>query len=99
VEQFEIAAGPLAGTLGDLLILDDEDERVWFKAQGSFEAEVIPEPEDGEESDGTWKPLDNPEDLVQYYDPTDLFGNLAETLAEQFPTVDPEFGQGTEDEA
>jgi hypothetical protein len=91
VEQFELAAAPLASALGDLLILDDEDERVWFKTQGSFEAEVIPEPEDGEEPDSTWKPLGSPEDLVQYYDPTDLFGNLAETLAEQFPSVDPEF--------
>jgi hypothetical protein len=91
VEQFEVAAAPLAGALGDLLILDDEDERVWFKAQGAFEAEVIPEPDEGEESDGTWKPLGSPEDKVQYYDPTDLFGNLAETLAEQFPSVDPEF--------
>jgi hypothetical protein len=99
VEQFEIAAQPLAGVLGDLLILDDEDERVWFKGQGGFEAEVIPEPEDGEEADGIWKPLGSPEDLVQYYDPTDLFGNLAETLAEQFPSVDPGFdGDGDEDE-
>jgi hypothetical protein len=99
VEQFELAAAPLAGALGDLLILDDEDERVWFKAQGAFEAEVIPEPEDGEEAEGIWKPLGSPEDLVQYYDPTDLFGNLAETLAEQFPAVDPEFDADAEDEA
>lgn len=98
VEQFEISAAPLAGALGDLLILDDEDERVWFKAQGAFEAEVIPEADEGEESDGTWKPLASPEDLVQYYDPTDLFGNLAETLAEQFPSVDPEFDQDGEDQ-
>jgi hypothetical protein len=97
VEQFEIAAAPLSGALGDLLILDDEDERVWFKAQGSFEAEVIPETEDGE-GDGTWTPLGSPEDMVQYYDPTDLFGNLAETLAEQFPSVDPDFDGASEDD-
>ncbi len=98
VEQFEIAAAPLSSALGDLLILDDEDERVWFKAQGAFEAEVIPETDDGEESDGTWKPLSSPEDMVQYYDPTDLFGNLAETLAEQFPSVDPDFDAAPADE-
>jgi len=41
--------------------------------------------------------LESPEDLVQYYDPTDLFGNLAETLAEQFPSVDPDIeGDGEE---
>jgi hypothetical protein len=98
VEQFEIAAAPLSTALGDLLILDDEDERVWFKAQGAFEAEVIPETEEGEESDGSWKPLSSPEDMVQYYDPTDLFGNLAETLAEQFPSVDPDFDAAPEDD-
>ncbi|MBX3029698.1 MAG: hypothetical protein KF809_06035 [Chloroflexi bacterium] len=97
VEQFEIASEPLSGVLGDLLILDDEDERVWFKSQGSFEAEVIPEPEGDEVADGQWKPLQGPEDLVQYYDPTDLFGNLAETLAEQFPNVDPDFGEEDEE--
>ena len=97
VEQFELSAAPLSGVLGDLLILDDEDERVWFKSQGSFEAEVIPEAEEGETTEGAWKPLESPEDLVQYYDPTDLFGNLAETLAEQFPSVDPDFeGDGEE---
>jgi hypothetical protein len=98
VEQFEVAAAPLSGALGDLLILDDEDERVWFKSQGSFEAEVIPEPDEGEEADGAWKPLSSPEDMVQYYDPTDLFGNLAETLAEQFPSVDPDFDVAREDD-
>lgn len=98
VEQFEIAAAPLAGVLGDLLILDDEDERVWFKGQGAFEAEVIPEAEEGEAAEGAWKPLGSPEDLVQYYDPTDLFGNLAETLAEQFPSIDPDFEAGDGEE-
>ena len=98
VEQFEIAAAPLSGVLGDLLILDDEDERVWFKGQGSFEAEVIPEAEEGEATEGGWKPLESPEELVQYYDPTDLFGNLAETLAEQFPSVDPDFEAGDGEE-
>lgn len=97
VEQFEIASEPLSGVLGDLLILDDEDERVWFKAQGSFEAEVIPEPEGDDVADGQWKPLQSPEDLVQYYDPTDLFGNLAETLAEHFPNIDPDFVEGDEE--
>ncbi len=98
VEQFEIASSPLSGVLGDLLILDDDDERVWFKGQGTFEAEVIPEAEGDEEvSEGQWKPLQSPEDLVQYYDPTDLFGNLAETLAEHFPNVDPEFEEADEE--
>ena len=39
------------------------------------------------EPDGTLK---SPEEMVQFYDPTDLFGDLAETIAEQFPEVAPE---------
>ena len=54
IEQFEIAAQPLAGRLGDQLILDDEDERLWFKGHGAFEAEVIPERDEEDEDEGRW---------------------------------------------
>ena len=33
--------------LGDLMILDDEDERLWLKRNGRFEAEVVPERDAG----------------------------------------------------
>ena len=87
IEQFEIAAQNLAGTLGDQLMLDDEDERLWFKSNGTFEAEVIPERDEDDADEGRWVSLLSPAELVQFYDPTDLFGDLAETLAEQYPDV------------
>jgi len=90
IEQFEAAGGGLASRLGDQLILDDEDERLWFKASGSFEAEVLPERDEDDEDAGKWVTLKAPEEMVQFYDPTDLFGDLAETIAEQFPEVAPE---------
>ncbi len=90
IEQFEIAAQPLAGALGDQLMLDDDDERLWFKGTGNFEAEVIPERDEDDADEGQWVSLQSPAELVQFYDPTDLFGDLAETLAEQYPEVAPD---------
>ena len=74
------------------MVLDDEDERLWFKANGSFEAEVVPAEEDEEPTDsagdGEWRRLSTPDELVEFYDPTDVFGDFAEALAEHFPAVD-----------
>lgn len=94
IEQFEVSAADLSGMVGDMMILDDEDERLWFKADGSFEAEVVPERDeagDGEPDEGTdrWQALGTPEELVMFYDPTDLFGDLAEALADAYPGVGP----------
>ena len=96
IEQFESAATGLAGRLGDQLILDDEDERLWFKSSGTFEAEVMPERDEEDEDAGRWVGLKSPEEMVQFYDPTDLFGDLAETIAEQFPEVAPELDEDDE---
>ena len=88
IEQFESLAQDLAPFLGDLIVLDDEDERLWLKQNGRFEAEVVPEREADEEiAEGDWKRLSSPDDLVEFYDPTDVFGDLAEALAESFPQI------------
>ena len=93
LEQFQDSSEDLARTVGDRLILDDEDERLWYRASGVFEAEVIPErSEEDAEGDGaqTWRALTSAEEMVQFYDPTDLLGDLAEALAEHYPGVAPE---------
>jgi hypothetical protein len=87
IEQFEVAAAELAPHLGDLMILDDEDERLWFRQNGSFEAEVVPQPDDDGEPADEWRTLSSPDQLVEFSDPTDVFGDLAEALAEQFPAM------------
>ncbi len=87
IEQFEVAASELAPFLGDLMILDDEDERLWFRANGSFDAEVVPQPEDEASPTEEWRRLDSADELVEFYDPTDIFGDFAEALAENFPSV------------
>ena len=84
LEQFEDAAGLLSGRIGDLIINDDDDERLTLTATGAFRAEVLTEEEN------EWRPLASADELVEYYDPTDVFGDLADALAEAYPSIAPE---------
>lgn len=87
LEQFETLVTDLSPFVGDLMILDDDDERLWLKRNGHFEAEVVPEADDDGVKGGEWKRLSSVDDMVEFYDPTDVFGDLAEALAESFPQV------------
>jgi hypothetical protein len=93
LEQFQAAATNLSARLGDLIIAEDDDERLVLEAGGLFRAEVMPE-----EAEGEWQTLATPDDLVEYYDPTDIFGDLADALAEAYPSVAPEAEEGQGDE-
>jgi hypothetical protein len=84
LEQFEDAAGLLSARIGDMIINDDDDERLTLSSTGVFKAEVLTEEEN------EWRPLANAEELVEYYDPTDVFGDLADALAEAYPSIAPE---------
>ena len=93
IEEFETAAGKLTAKLGDFIVVDDDDERLTLQASGEFKAEVVPE-----DADGEWRTLTTAEELVEFYDPTDVFGDLADALAEAFPSVAPEFDGEADDE-
>ena len=84
LEQFEDAAGLLSARIGDLVVNDDDDERLTLTAAGEFRAEVLTEEEN------EWRPLASADELVEYYDPTDVFGDLADALAEAYPAIAPE---------
>ena len=86
LDEFEAAAASASALVGDLVIVDDDDERLVLTASGAFRAEVVPE-----EADGEWRTLSGPEELVEFYDPTDVFGDLADALAEAFPAASPEY--------
>lgn len=90
--EFESAAAAATSLLGELVIVDDDDERLVLTSAGEFRAEVIPE-----DADGTWRTLSGADDLVEFYDPTDVFGDLADALAEAFPSVAPELASAEED--
>ena len=86
LDEFEIAAATASNLLGDLVIVDDDDERLVLTGSGAFRAEVVPE-----EADGEWRTLSGPDELVEFYDPTDVFGDLADALAEAYPAVAPDY--------
>lgn len=94
VERFQVAAGRYTTELGELLVVESDEERLVLQAGGTFRAEVEAEDdEDGQAGDaapaGEWLVLSTPEELVGFYDPTDVFGDLADALAEAFPSVAP----------
>jgi hypothetical protein len=84
LDEFEGASASMVAIIGDMIIVDDDDERLSLTVNG-FRAEVIPE--DAEEE---WRTLSGSDELVEFYDPTDVFGDLADALAEAFPAVAPE---------
>jgi hypothetical protein len=86
LDEFQGAAAAAAAVLGDVVIVDDDDERLILAANGEFRADVLPE-----ESEDVWRTLGGPEELVEFYDPTDVFVDLADALAEAFPAIAPEF--------
>jgi hypothetical protein len=90
LDDFQDASHKVAAMLGDRKVVEDEDERLWFRSTGAFEGEVVPEREEGAEGEPEWQALTTPDDLVQFYDPTDLFGDLAESIAQAWPEVAPE---------
>jgi hypothetical protein len=94
IDQFEEAAARVTEQLGDLIIVDDEDERLVLGGNGRFRAEVLPE-----DGDGEWRQLKAPDEIVEFYDPTDVFGDLADALAEAFPAIAPELEDADEAEA
>jgi hypothetical protein len=99
LEQFETLVADLSPFVGDLMVLDDEDERLWLKRNGHFEAEVVPEADEDGAREGSWKRLSSPDDMVEFYDPTDVFGDLAEAIAESFPHVTGDADSDSDSEA
>ncbi len=86
LDDFADVSVILTAKLGDVIVVDDDDERLTLKAGMGFRAEVVPD--DGE---GEWRSLSGSDEIVEFYDPTDVFGDLADALAEAFPSVAPEF--------
>jgi hypothetical protein len=92
IEQFENAAGGLLGLVGTLVIVDDDDEHLAL-AVGGFRGRVIPEGEEG------WTDISSPDQIVRFYDPTDVFGDLAEAIVDTYPSVTSDAEKGEDDAA
>jgi hypothetical protein len=83
LDQFEAASAGLVGRLRSIVIVDEPDEHLELGVSG-FNGKVVVENESG------WTHLSGPDDVVRFYDPTDVFGDLADAIADAFPGVAPE---------
>jgi hypothetical protein len=77
---FENAAIGLLGFVSKIAIVDDDDEHLEI-GPGGFRGRVIPEGEND------WQDISTPDQIVRFYDPTDVFGDLAEALVDAYPAV------------
>ncbi len=104
LDDFAEKAAPAAAMIGESKFVEDDDERLWLRATGAIEGEVVPERDEDDAGEPDWQPLATSDDMVQFYDPTDLFGDLAEAIADSYPEVAPELadeagaGDATSDE-
>jgi hypothetical protein len=80
IEGFENAGSSLLGMVGTLVIVDDDDEHLSL-GTGGFRGRVIPE------GATSWQDISSQDQIVRYYDPTDIFGDLAEAIADAYPAV------------
>ena len=92
--RFENAASACWASSARSSIVDDVDEHLELAA-GGFRGKVIPEGETD------WTDISAPEEIVRFYDPTDVFGDLAEAIADAYPAVAgaAEDGEDVEDAA
>jgi hypothetical protein len=80
IAAYENAAAGLLGFVGTVTLVDDDDEHLSLGA-GGFRGRVVAE------GSPDWQDISSPDQIVRYYDPTDVFGDLAEALVEAFPAV------------
>jgi hypothetical protein len=80
IEGFENAAGGVLSLVATVVLVDDDDEHLSLGV-GGFHGRVIPE---GETS---WQDISSPDEIVRFYDPTDVFGDLAEAIVDAYPAV------------
>jgi hypothetical protein len=91
IAQFENAATGLLGFIGTLTIVEDDDEQLSLGA-GGFRGRVIPE------GASDWQDISSPDQIVRFYDPTDVFGDLAEAIVDAYPAVAGQSDDAADDE-
>lgn len=79
---FSARAAALAAEIGPITVNDDDDEQLELRADGVFAGTVL------DSDSGDWVGIETPAEVVRYYDPTDVFLDLADAIAGRFPEVD-----------
>jgi hypothetical protein len=80
IAAYENAATGLLSYIGSVTIVDDDDEHLALSGAG-FRGRVV------QEGSPDWQDISSPDAIVRFYDPTDVFGDLAEALVDAFPAV------------
>ena len=96
ISAYENAAAGLLGYIGSVTVVDDDDEHLALTGAG-FRGRVV------QEGSPDWQDISSPDQIVRFYDPTDVFGDLAEALVDAYPAVaeaadDGDGGDETEEE-
>lgn len=81
IDSFQADAAAMAAEIGELLIEDQDDERLTLTALGTFHGQVR-----NDEAEG-WQSISSPDDVAENYDPVDLFSDLASALEDEFPDL------------
>jgi hypothetical protein len=81
VRSFEAAAAQLSAQVGDLVVESDDDESLTLTGAGRFQGSV----RDDEVAE--WRALEDPDDVVDFYDPVDLFDDVAGAIEDAFPEL------------
>ena len=81
VASFAADAAELTAEIGEILIEDQDDERLTLTALGTFHGQVR-----NDEADG-WQSISSPDDVAENYDPVDLFSDVASALEDEFPEL------------
>ncbi|HJP87700.1 MAG TPA: hypothetical protein VJ850_01540 [Candidatus Limnocylindrales bacterium] len=80
IAAYENAAAGLLSFIGSVTIVDDDDEHLSLSGVG-FRGRVV------QEGSPDWQDISSPDAIVRFYDPTDVFGDLAEALVDAYPSV------------
>jgi hypothetical protein len=80
ISAYENAAAGLLGYIGSVTVVDDDDEHLALTGAG-FRGRVV------QEGSPDWQDISSPDQIVRFYDPTDVFGDLAEALVDAYPAV------------
>lgn len=78
---FSARAAASAVAVGPIVVDDDDDERLLLRADGVLAGEVL------DDDTGVWLAVETAEEVVRYYDPTDIFLDLADALVERYPDL------------
>ena len=80
IQEFEDAVREHVELLGPVSIEDDADEQLVLGADGRFEGRVLVDDDGGSH----WEAIGRPLDVIDHYDPVDLFADLSDAIHEQF---------------